>query len=74
MDQYTAVGLAEGFVEPSSSDPEEAEAEVLAAWQYLIDTGLVWRLQGWFGRVAQGLIKAGLCRPIGDIREDVSNG
>lgn len=42
---------------------EEAESEehYLAAWQYLIDTGTAWSLQGWFGRTAMQLIEAGHC-------------
>jgi len=55
MDSFTAIGIAEGFIETSS------EEEVIAAWQHLIDTGLAWRLQGWFGRQAQGLIDQGVC-------------
>ena len=55
MDNYTAVGIAEGFVEA------ESEEQVIEAWQHLIDTGLCWRLQGFFGRTAQGLINAGVC-------------
>lgn len=55
MDNYTATGLAEGFIEP------ESEEQVLEAWQHLIDTGLAWRLQGWFGRTARQLIEAGYC-------------
>ncbi len=54
MDNYTAVGLAEGFIEA------ESEEQVLAAWQHLVDTGLAWSLQGWFGRTAQHLIDQGL--------------
>ena len=54
MDNYTAVGIAEGFIE---CDDRE---EVLAAWQHLVDTGLAWSLQGWFGRMATNLIKQGL--------------
>jgi hypothetical protein len=30
------------------------------AWQYLHDTGLAYRLQGWFGRTAQSLIDQGI--------------
>jgi len=37
------------------------EFEETAAWQYLIDTGLAWRLQGWFGRTAKRLIDDGIC-------------
>jgi hypothetical protein len=29
------------------------------AWQFLLDTGLVWSLQGWFGRTAVSMIEAG---------------
>jgi len=35
--------------------------EETAAWQYLIDTGVVWQLQGWFGRTAKRLIDEGYC-------------
>ncbi len=63
MDNYQATGLAEGFIEPSSDDPIVAEAEITEAWQHLIDTGLAWSLQGWFGRTATSLIDAGECQP-----------
>jgi hypothetical protein len=59
MDIYTATGIAEGWIETDS------EEEVVEAWQRLIDTGLAWRLQGWFGRTAQSLIAAGVCTPAG---------
>ncbi|NCV08765.1 MAG: hypothetical protein EBW51_09310 [Actinobacteria bacterium] len=54
MDSYTAVGLAEGFIEA------ESQEQVIAAWQYLHDTGLAYRLQGWFGRTAQHLLAEGV--------------
>ena len=54
MDNYTATGLAEGFIEA------ESEEQVIEAWQYLVDTGLAWTLQGWFGRQATALIEAGV--------------
>ena len=53
MDNYTATGLAEGFIEA------ESEEQVLEAWQHLVDTGLAWQLQGWFGRTATSLIEQG---------------
>ena len=56
MSDYQAVGIAEGFVECPDEDT------LIAAWQHLINTGLAWRLQGWFGRHARVLIKAGICQ------------
>ena len=50
---YQAVGLAEGFEEGT---PEQ----VIEAWQHLHDTGLAYKLQGWFGRTAQSLIQEGV--------------
>ena len=55
MDDFTAVGIAEGFVEANT------EEQIIQAWQHLIDTGLAWTLQGWFGRTAAGLIEQGRC-------------
>lgn len=54
MDTYNAVGIAEGFIEADS------EEQVLEAWQTLVDTGLAWKLQGFFGRTARDLIEQGL--------------
>lgn len=54
MDNFNAIGIAEGFIE---SDSEE---QYLQAWQHLVDTGLAWQLQGWFGRTAMTLINEGL--------------
>ena len=59
LDSYTAVGIAEGFIEA------ESEEQVIEAWQYLIDTGICWTLQGFFGRTAASLIEQGVCRPRG---------
>tara|TARA_Y100001938_G_C8005750_1_gene387210 strand:+ start:522 stop:707 length:186 start_codon:yes stop_codon:yes gene_type:complete len=57
MTDAEAIDIAEGMVEPQS------EEEYYAAWQHLIDRGLAWSLQGWFGRTAHRLILAGHCRP-----------
>jgi hypothetical protein len=54
MDNYTAVGLAEGFIEADSDE------QILEAWQHLHNTGLAYHLQGFFGRTARHLIDQGL--------------
>ena len=57
MDDYTAVGIAEGFI--AYKDVEH----YFQAWQHLIDTGLAYRLQGSFARQANRFIEDGYCTP-----------
>jgi hypothetical protein len=59
MTNFEATMIAEGVIDAS---PEEQRA----AWQYLVDTGLAWSLQGWFGRTATRLIEAGEINPAQD--------
>ena len=54
MENFDAVMIAEGV------DPANEEEEI-EAWQHLIDSGLAWSLQGWFGRRARILIEQGIC-------------
>lgn len=56
MTDLEAVLVAEG-VEPADFDTQ------VRAWQHLIDKGLAWKLQGWFGRTAKHLIERGVCTP-----------
>ena len=53
---YSASAAVEGY--DGLSHDEET---IISAWQYLIDTGIVWRLQGWYGRTAHALIENGFC-------------
>lgn len=53
MDNYTAMMIAEGAEEAESED------QYIQAWQHLVDTGLAWSLQGFFGRTAAAMIEEG---------------
>ncbi len=57
MTDLEAVNIIEELTEANS------EKEYYAAWQHLIDSGLVWNLQGWYGRTAMRLITHGQCQP-----------
>lgn len=52
-DLHAAIDVIEG-IEDASID------EQLQAWQSLVDSGLAWQLQGWYGRTATQLIQQGL--------------
>ena len=58
MNTFEAVAIVEG-----DNEEEIDNGEYLQAWQYLIDTGLAWTLQGWYGRTAYALIDSGDCMP-----------
>lgn len=53
MEIFTATMIAEGVEDASDHE------EYLEAWQLLVNTGIVWQLQGWFGRTAMDLINSG---------------
>lgn len=54
MDNFQAVGIAEGFIEA------ESDEQVIAAWQHLHNSGLAYQLHGAFGRTARDLLAAGI--------------
>ena len=56
MTNYDACAAIEGF-----DGMEHDEAEMLDAWQSLIDSGAAWTLQGFYGRHAAYLIDTGVC-------------
>ena len=53
MTLIDAIMIAEGDVD------ETDYAEYIEAWQMLHDTGLAYRLQGYFGRVAKAMLESG---------------
>ena len=55
MEDFEAIMIAEGVESAGSIERYDA------AWQHLIDTGLAWTLQGWFGRQAMLMIETGHC-------------
>ncbi len=57
MTDYRAAMIAEGVEEVSD------EETYFAAWQHLEDTGLAYKLQGWFGRRLTDLIAEGKITP-----------
>jgi len=59
LTSYLATAYAEGFCEGEGA----SELEQLTAWQYLVDKGTCWSLQGWFGRTATTLIEQGAIMP-----------
>jgi hypothetical protein len=56
MDNFTAVGIAEGFI------PADNEQQIIDAWQYLHDTKIGYQLQGFFGRQLHHLIQEGIIK------------
>ena len=52
-----AVLIAEGEKDPTPT------MSYVDAWQHLVNTGEVWKLQGWFGRAAFRMISQGTIDP-----------
>ena len=58
-----AIMIAEGAEEPTE------KMGYIDAWQHLVDTGVVWELQGFFGRTAMRLISDGLVTPVANAED-----
>lgn len=56
MTDYEAISIAEGFDEGTGSSYDRQ----VEAWQHLVDTGLAWHLQGFFGRTAKAMLDSGI--------------
>mgnify|MGYP003665821149 CR=1 FL=1 len=54
---YNATMIAEGAMD------ETSEMSYIQAWQWLVDTGEVWKLQGWFQRAAHRMLSEGTLQP-----------
>ena len=63
-----AVLIAEGEKDPTPS------MSYVDAWQFLVNTGEVWKLQGWFGRAAARMISQGTIDPAPIEDEPQDNG
>lgn len=57
-----AAFVCEDVIPARGETDEEKRENIIAAWQCLINTGLAWQLQGWFGRQAAQMIEEGLCK------------
>lgn len=52
-------------------EEDENGEDTLRAWAFLIKAGLVWQLQGWYGRVATKLIDGGVISHQGVINREI---
>jgi hypothetical protein len=55
MSSFLAVEIIENGYHYHDND------DIVAAYQFLIDNGIIWILQGTYGRMAVRLIEDGLC-------------
>ena len=55
----TCISTVDIMIELESGDC--TEEKLIQNFQKLIDSGVVWKLQGWYGRTANALIQHGYC-------------
>jgi hypothetical protein len=67
MDMFSAAMIADGAHELAGYTDETITDEVvIEAFQFLIDTGAAWNLQGRIGRQAASMILDGVCHAAND--------
>lgn len=49
------------FILLFESDYDLTDEEIIEGFQHMINSGIVWELQGFYGRTAQNLIDNGYC-------------
>ena len=54
-----AIERIEGTIDPDEDEDELSHDRLLEAWQYLLDTGAVWNLQGFYQREVIYLLECG---------------
>lgn len=54
--------LATCYVEGFGQGARASKKDKIRAWQYLVDTGLAFKMQGWFGREAMRLAEKGIIK------------
>ena len=66
---FDACATVEGFCGGEDATDEDR----ISALAYLVKTGVVWNLQGFYGRTAAAAIEAGLISPEGEVDWDRFN-
>ena len=67
IDNYMAVGIAEGFEESNAEEAIERQKDIIRAWSYICGTKLYRGLQGWFGRNVASFIEQGYMQDDGTV-------
>lgn len=66
MRRKTTVKKTKSFPLYAVEDPEAygmKTKDVQKAWQGLVNTGMAWKLQGWYGRTAADMLASGYIKP-----------